>query len=144
MPAGTLEERIDEMIVEKRKLADDILAGDAEVNLIELSDEALTGLVRLDVTRAASWRRGAARSFSACMVSPSPFAGGRMSRITYRRMVVDPEPQRQASRSIIREVAPICLRIHIQNNGRRLIDEPSGEVMASPELCCAYPGGEAA
>ena len=51
---GTVEERIDEMIAEKRKLADDILAGDAEVNLTELSDEALMDLVRLDVTRAAS------------------------------------------------------------------------------------------
>ena len=51
---GTVEERIDEMIAEKRKLADDILAGDAEVNLTELSDEALLDLVRLDVTRAAA------------------------------------------------------------------------------------------
>ena len=50
---GTVEERIDEMIAEKRKLADDILAGGAEVNLTELSDEALMDLVRLDVTRAA-------------------------------------------------------------------------------------------
>ena len=54
MTTGTVEERIDEMIAEKRKLADDILAGDAEVNLTELSDEALMNLVRLDVTRAAS------------------------------------------------------------------------------------------
>ncbi len=53
MTTGTVEERIDEMIAEKRKLADDILAGDAEVNLTELSDEALMDLVRLDVTRAA-------------------------------------------------------------------------------------------
>ena len=49
-----VEECIDEMIAEKRELADDILAGDAEVNLTELSDEALMDLVRLDVTRAAS------------------------------------------------------------------------------------------
>ena len=53
MTTGTVEERIDEMIAEKRKLADDLLAGDAEVNLTELSDEALMDLVRLDVTRAA-------------------------------------------------------------------------------------------
>ena len=53
MTTGTVEERIDEMIAEKRKLADDILSGDAEVNLTELSDEALMDLVRLDVTRAA-------------------------------------------------------------------------------------------
>ena len=52
LTTGTVEERIDEMIAEKRKLADDILAGDAEVNLTELSDEALMDLVRLDVTRA--------------------------------------------------------------------------------------------
>ena len=54
LTTGTVEERIDEMIAEKRKLADDILAGDAEVNLTELSDEALMDLVRLDVTRAAT------------------------------------------------------------------------------------------
>ena len=54
MTTGTVEERIDEMIAEKRRLADDILAGDAEVNLTELSDEALMDLVRLDVTRAAT------------------------------------------------------------------------------------------
>ena len=53
MTTGTVEERIDEMIAEKQKLADDILAGDGEVNLTELSDEALIDLVRLDVTRAA-------------------------------------------------------------------------------------------
>ena len=61
---GTVEERIDEMIAEKCKLADNILAGDAEVNLTELSNEALMDLVRLDVTRATPWRRstGAAGS----------------------------------------------------------------------------------
>ena len=53
MTSGTVEERIDEMIAEKRKLADDILASDGELNLTELSDEALMNLVRLDVTQAA-------------------------------------------------------------------------------------------
>ena len=53
MTTGTVEERIDEMIAEKQKLADDILAGDGEVSLTELSDDALLDLVRLDVTRAA-------------------------------------------------------------------------------------------
>ena len=53
MTTGTVEERIDEMIAEKQKLADDILSGDGEVNLTELSDEALMDLVRLDVTQAA-------------------------------------------------------------------------------------------
>ena len=42
------------MLVRQTWLADDILAGDGEVNLTELSDEALMDLVRLDVTRAAS------------------------------------------------------------------------------------------
>ena len=51
---STVEERIDEMIAEKRRLADDILAGDAEANLTKPSDKALMDLVRLDVTRAAS------------------------------------------------------------------------------------------
>ena len=50
--SGTIEERIDEMIAEKRQLADEILATDGEVNLTELPDDELMQLVRLDVTRA--------------------------------------------------------------------------------------------
>jgi SNF2 family DNA or RNA helicase len=50
---GTVEERIDRMIAEKQQLADDILVGDSEVNLTELSDDDLLDLVRLDITRAA-------------------------------------------------------------------------------------------
>ena len=49
---GTIEERIDRMIAEKRQLADDLLDGDREIDLTELSDDALIDLVRLDVTRA--------------------------------------------------------------------------------------------
>ncbi|MDD4072176.1 MAG: DEAD/DEAH box helicase [Desulfobacterales bacterium] len=49
---GTIEERIDAMISEKRQLAEQILSGGSEVNLTELSDEELIQLVRLDVTRA--------------------------------------------------------------------------------------------
>ena len=49
---GTIEEKIDRMIAEKRKLADDLLDGDGEVNLTELSDDELIDMVRLDVTRA--------------------------------------------------------------------------------------------
>jgi len=49
---GTIEERIDEMIAEKRQLADEILADDGEVNLTELPDDELMQLVRLDITRA--------------------------------------------------------------------------------------------
>ena len=44
----------------------------------------------------------------------------------------------------IREVARICPRIYVQDNGRRLIDGPADRVMASPELRRAYLGGEAA
>ena len=49
---GTVEERIDRLMAEKQQLADDILVGGDEVNLTELSDDALVDLVRLDVTRA--------------------------------------------------------------------------------------------
>ena len=49
---GTIEERIDRMIADKRQLADDLLDGDGEVRLTELSDDELIDLVRLDVTRA--------------------------------------------------------------------------------------------
>ena len=49
---GTIEEKIDRMIAEKRRLADDLLDGESEVNLTELSDDELIDLVRLDVTRA--------------------------------------------------------------------------------------------
>ena len=49
---GTVEERIDYMIAEKQKLADELLTGGREVNLTELSDDELMNLVRLDVTRA--------------------------------------------------------------------------------------------
>ena len=40
------------MIADKRRLADDLLDGEQEVNLTELSDDELIDLVRLDVTRA--------------------------------------------------------------------------------------------
>ena len=50
--SGTIEERIDKMIAEKRQLAEEVLATDGEVNLTELPDDELMQLVRLDVTRA--------------------------------------------------------------------------------------------
>ena len=49
---GTVEERIDQMIEEKKALAADLLDGDREVDVTELSDDELIDLVRLDVTRA--------------------------------------------------------------------------------------------
>jgi SNF2 family DNA or RNA helicase len=50
---GTIEERIDALIAEKRKLAEDVLSGEGEVKLTELNDDELIRLVRLDVSRAA-------------------------------------------------------------------------------------------
>ncbi|MCP4644089.1 MAG: DEAD/DEAH box helicase [bacterium] len=49
---GTVEEHIDALIEEKRKLAAELLGGEGEVNLTELPDDELLRLVRLDVTRA--------------------------------------------------------------------------------------------
>ncbi|MBS2037243.1 DEAD/DEAH box helicase [bacterium] len=50
---GSLEERIDQMIQAKQKLAEEILRGDQEVNLSELSDSELLSLVRLDISQAS-------------------------------------------------------------------------------------------
>ncbi|MCP4746824.1 MAG: DEAD/DEAH box helicase [Desulfobacteraceae bacterium] len=50
---GTIEERIDALINEKRQLAEDLLSNDKEVNIVELPDEELIRMVSLDVTRAA-------------------------------------------------------------------------------------------
>ncbi|MBX3180341.1 MAG: DEAD/DEAH box helicase [Candidatus Hydrogenedentes bacterium] len=50
---GTVEERIDALIEEKRQLATELLSGEGEVNLTELPDDELLRLVRLDVSQAA-------------------------------------------------------------------------------------------
>jgi non-specific serine/threonine protein kinase len=50
---GTIEERIDAMIDEKRQLAADLLEGGAEKLLTEMSDAELIRFVSLDVTRAS-------------------------------------------------------------------------------------------
>ena len=65
-------------MAQRRKLADDILAGDAEVNLTELSDAALMDLVRLDVTRVALQRR---RAGAAGAGSPRPSAQASFRRV---------------------------------------------------------------
>ncbi len=49
---GTIEEQIDQVIAEKREMAEAILGGSGEMNLTELSDDELINLVRLDVSRA--------------------------------------------------------------------------------------------
>jgi non-specific serine/threonine protein kinase len=49
---GTIEERIDELIDEKRQLATDLLEGGAEKLLTEMNDADLIRFVSLDVARA--------------------------------------------------------------------------------------------
>jgi non-specific serine/threonine protein kinase len=49
---GTVEERVDAMIRDKRGLARDLLAGGDEVRLTELDDEALMSTLALDLARA--------------------------------------------------------------------------------------------
>ena len=46
---GTIEERIDELIRSKRQLVSDVVETGAEINLTEMSDDALLDLVRLDI-----------------------------------------------------------------------------------------------
>ena len=46
---GTVEDRIDAMLEEKRALAEDILAGGGEALLTEMNDEALLNFVKLDL-----------------------------------------------------------------------------------------------
>ncbi len=50
--SGSVEERIDAMIADKRKMATEILSGAGEVDLTSLSNDELIDLVRLDITRA--------------------------------------------------------------------------------------------
>jgi len=51
--SGTIEQRIDELIEEKRALTEQLLSGGgAEINLTELPDEEIMQLVRLDATQA--------------------------------------------------------------------------------------------
>ncbi len=49
---GTVEEKIDTMIEDKRALADALLSGGGEINLTEMTDDALLSLVRLDLHAA--------------------------------------------------------------------------------------------
>ncbi|MFO1161883.1 MAG: DEAD/DEAH box helicase [Reyranellaceae bacterium] len=49
---GTVEEKVDQMIEAKRRLAGDFLAGGAEASLTELPDDELLKLVRLDLATA--------------------------------------------------------------------------------------------
>jgi non-specific serine/threonine protein kinase len=49
---GTVEEKIDALIESKKQLSKDLLEGGAELNLTELKDEELLGLVALDLSAA--------------------------------------------------------------------------------------------
>ena len=49
---GTIEERIDELIRAKQQLVQDVIEGSGEINLTEMSDEALLDLVKLDIHAA--------------------------------------------------------------------------------------------
>jgi non-specific serine/threonine protein kinase len=49
---GTVEEKIDQLMESKRKLADDLLEGGAEVLLTEMKDDELLKLVALDINKA--------------------------------------------------------------------------------------------
>jgi non-specific serine/threonine protein kinase len=49
---GTIEERIDDLIESKRRMAEELLAGSGEINLTELGDRELIDLVRLDIDAA--------------------------------------------------------------------------------------------
>ena len=50
--SGTLEEKIDRLLTEKQKTADQILTGGAEKSLTEMSNDELIALVRLDLEKA--------------------------------------------------------------------------------------------
>ncbi len=52
--SGTLEEKIDAMIADKEALAEGFLADSAELNLTELSNDALLALVTLDLDAAST------------------------------------------------------------------------------------------
>jgi non-specific serine/threonine protein kinase len=51
---GTVEERIDRLIEDKRALAREVLEGGAETLLTEMNDEELMAMVALDLTRATA------------------------------------------------------------------------------------------
>ena len=48
---GTIEEKIDQLITEKRSLASDVLQVSGESLLTEMSDKQLLNLVRLDMNQ---------------------------------------------------------------------------------------------
>ena len=49
---GTIEEKIDQLIESKQSLVSDILQGESELSLTEMSNEELLNLVKLDINAA--------------------------------------------------------------------------------------------
>lgn len=49
---GTIEEKIDAIIAEKQTMADNLLSGNSEINLTELTDDELINLVQLEIKQA--------------------------------------------------------------------------------------------
>jgi non-specific serine/threonine protein kinase len=49
---GTIEDKIDQLIEAKQQLVKDVLEGNAELNLTEMSDKQLLDLVTLDIRAA--------------------------------------------------------------------------------------------
>jgi non-specific serine/threonine protein kinase len=49
-----LEERIDEMIRDKKKISSELFDGDGEVKLTEMSNEQLMSFVSLDLKKASA------------------------------------------------------------------------------------------
>ncbi|MDR1677951.1 MAG: SWF/SNF helicase family protein, partial [Deltaproteobacteria bacterium] len=49
---GTMEERIDELLKEKRILASDVLDSEGQFNIVKLDNKALLDLVSLDIDKA--------------------------------------------------------------------------------------------
>jgi non-specific serine/threonine protein kinase len=52
--AGTLEERIDDLIRSKKQLSSEIFDESGEVNLTEMSDDQLLRFISLDINKATS------------------------------------------------------------------------------------------
>lgn len=52
--AGTIEERIDRMIKDKKRVAGEILSGGQEIDLTAMSDDEIFSLVALDLTKASA------------------------------------------------------------------------------------------
>ena len=50
--SGTVEEKIDAMIEDKKALFEELLAGSGQINLTELNDDDLLSLVALDLRAA--------------------------------------------------------------------------------------------